>query len=393
MTNDTMGETAAGTTGGTTAGDMGHLGNAYGRFFTEIGTRADRPFKILAPMTTLSFGDVFIFASIAARVASAFDHSYCDFLVDHRRPYFKDILAFYPFAANVLVVQEEWSKLPFVALAGPARGLDWRHTDYHDLILTSGLLSAAHFEDLPQCALQIPQDHVAGLSDRLMRLGLRGDRWFCVMHWREPTYKFKAAPNPRDVDPQRYLPLIDHVIDDLGGQVVLLGHPEMTRPAPRDGLVDLAGIENTWVLQAFATSRARYFAGSPSGATGMAHAFLIPSAHLDVLDWYTGSPDDWALTPELRLPDGRYVRQDDLFQSGWMHSGRIAEAFAAGEAISMEKSSTVEMISTIDRIHRDTDAIVGWRPAQPPPLERANRIALPLQGTGRPRFIEMDKAP
>ena len=59
--------------------------------------------------------------------------------------------------------------------------------------------------------------------------------------------------------------------------------------APRDGLVDLAGIENSCVLQAFATSRARYIAGSLSGGTGMAHAFLIPSAHLDVLDCHTGA--------------------------------------------------------------------------------------------------------
>jgi hypothetical protein len=163
--------------------------------------------------------------------------------------------------------------------------------------------------------------------------------------------------------------------------------------APGDGLVDLAGIENSWVLQAFATSRARYFAGSPSGGTGMAHTFLIPSAHLDVLDCHTGGPDDWTLTPNLRLPDGRYVRQDDLFQSGGMNSKRIVEAFGTDEAISMEQSSIVKMITTIDRIHQDTKAFVGWRIAQPPPPERANHIALPLQGAFCLRFIEMDKAP
>ena len=139
--------------------------------------------------------------------------------------------------------------------------------------------------------------------------------------------------------------------------------------APRDGLVYLPGIENSWVLQAFATSRARYFVDLAAGAAGMAHAFLIPSAHFDVLDWYTGARDDWALTPNLRLLDGRYVCQDDLFQSGWMQSGRIGEALAADETISMEKSSTVEMITTIDRIHQDTEAIFGWQSAPPPPLE------------------------
>ena len=369
--------------------DPGHLKSSHGQFFTDIGTRADRPFKILAPITTLSFGDVFIYTSATARMASAFDHSYCSFLVDHRRPYFKDILAFYPFDATVLVVQEDWRQLPFVALAGPNSKLDSSEKTYHDLIMTSGFLSSAHFEDLPRCPLRVPERDIDRLTDTLTSLGLRHDHWFCTMHWREPNYRFKAVANPRDVDPSRYLPLIDHVIDALGGQVVLLGHPEMTQPRPRDGLINLATIKDSWVSQAFAMSRARFFAGSPSGATGMAHAFLTPSAHLDVLDWYTGGSNDWVLTPTVRTPDGQSVRQEDLFRSGWMQSNRIANALKEGVPLSLDRSSTEEMRRVIDRVCLETADSTGWRAPFPLPSRRPNRITLPPRGNAVPRFIDL----
>lgn len=366
-----------------------YLGNAYGRFYTGIGCREDRPFKILAPITTLSFGDTFVFASAAARVAAAFEYSHCRFLAHHSRPYFRDILSLHPFPSTVDIVETDWRQLAFSALVAPTQGLDWREAAYQDIVLTSAWLSPAHFGDLPRCPLVFPDPLAAALAESLLRMGLSDANWFCVLHWREPTYVYKASANLRDVDPQRYLPLIDHVIDELGGQVVLCGHPEMTRPKPRAGLVDLAGIANSWMLQAFATSRARFFAGSPSGITGVAHAFLTPSAHLDVLDWYTGEAEDWLMTPTLHLPDGRNLRGEDLFQSGWMHSMRIAKALRDGQLITQTKSETGEMIRALEQLFRDTQDVFGWRKPAPVPTKRPNALRFPPGGGYRPRFIPL----
>jgi putative glycosyltransferase (TIGR04372 family) len=366
-----------------------YLGNASGRFFTDVGSRADRPFKILAPITTLSFGDAFIFTSVATRIAAAFEYSHCRFLVDHSRPYLRDITSFHPFSSAVDVIDTDWRALPFAALAGPTRTLDWREPAYHDLVVTSVLQSSSQFADLPRCSLMIPDALTPSLTETLSQMGLVDDNWFCVIHWREPNYEYKAVANARDVDPRRYLPLIDHIIDVLDGQVVLCGHPEMTRPAAREGLVDLAGLENSWMLQAFATSRARFFAGSPSGATCMAHAFLIPSAHLDVLDWCTGCEDDWVVTPTVHLHDGRNLRQDDLFESGWMLTARITEALQAGEKITLTQCDTQEMFLAIEQLFRDTSDVQGWRSPEPPPLDRPNRLLFPPTGGSRPRFLPL----
>lgn len=368
----------------------GHLGNPYGRFFTGVGSRADRPLKLLVPITTHSFGDVFIYTSATARIAAAFAHTLTDFVIDTRRPYTRDILAMYPFPARVMTVPDDnWSALPFAALVGPALGLDPERDDYHDIVLTNLFMSSAHFGRTADCPLVIPADRVEGHTRDLLAAGLDPDRWFCVMHWREPTFRYKSVGNPRDADPAKFLPVIQHVIDRHGGQVVLLGHPEMSRPAPRPGLVDLAAIRDSWSLQAFAVSRARFFVGSPSGATGMAHAFLIPSAHVDVLDWYTGEPRDWVVTPTVRLPDGQELRQQALFESGWLHTSSIDAARKHGQRIDIKPCSIEHVIKAVDLVHRDTADVDGWRPLPVVPKVRRNILAIPPDGQAVPRFVPL----
>jgi hypothetical protein len=90
------------------------LSNNYGAFLTEIGSRRERPLKMLAPMMTQSFGDMFNFTAVAARYAVAFDHSFCSFLVDASRPYTRDIVAFYPFEHQVLTVNGSWGDIPLL---------------------------------------------------------------------------------------------------------------------------------------------------------------------------------------------------------------------------------------------------------------------------------------
>jgi len=276
-----------------------------------------------------------------------------------------------------------------LAVASGIQKLDWTEKNYHDLILTSALLSTAHVADLPRCALRVPAELSPGLDARLQSLGLKPDRWFATMHWREPSYEFKRVSNPRDADPRGFHPLVDFVIDALGGQVVLLGHPEMHRPAPREGLIDLAEVEHCWNLQAHAMANARFFAGSPSGALAMAHAFLIPAAQLDTMDWYAFIDHDIMLTPKLKLPNGVVLRQEEYFRSGWMQSAKITSALRDGIAIEIQKSTTDEMKRAIQQIYIETDGVTGWREPAATPTSRPNRIGFPPSGKLTPRFLDL----
>ena len=69
----------------------------------------------------------------------------------------------------------------------------------------------------------------------------------------------------RNGGPGSYRQAIDHIIDKLDCQVVQIGHPEMKPFPQRDGLVDISGIRNAFMLQAFALSRARFMIGGASG--------------------------------------------------------------------------------------------------------------------------------
>ena len=238
--------------------------------------------------------------------------------------------------------------------------------------------------------LVIPAKQDVWARGKIQEMGLRRDNWFCAMHWREPTYKYKAIKNYRDGDPTAFLRAVDYVIDELGGQVVQLGHPEMARRTPRQGYIDLSSLQDSWILQAAATRYARYFAGSASGATGMAHAFCIPSAHIDVLDWYTPLLGDCAVTPRVRIDGGPILRQQALFSSGMMSSHALTLAARQGREIEIVPSNTWEIVQAISQVHVATSEIQGWRKAiDDPVLSPTNGLTIPLPVYAEPLFVEL----
>jgi hypothetical protein len=145
----------------------------------------------------------------------------------------------------------------------------------------------------------------------------------------------------------------------------VLGHPELTRPAPRDGLVDLSALPDSWMLQSFAMSRSRYFAGSASAGSAMAFAFMVPATHLNATDWYVGEPEDRVLTPTVTLKDGRRLRLRELQQSGWLNSIRIRQGLETGDVVSVEHPDVGDMVRSVELIHAETAGLNGWRPEPP----------------------------
>jgi putative glycosyltransferase (TIGR04372 family) len=363
--------------------------NPYGRFYNGIGTWPDRPFKILLPMMAHSFGDVFILTACAARFATAFDHTHCSFLIDGLRPFTPDIVRMYPYPCSLFKVAGEWRDIEFLALAGLADKMDWRAQNYHDFILTTAFLSSGVASGYPACPLRIPEAMVPTLKQHLISRGLDPTRWFCTIHWREPTYAFKLGTTFRDVDPGPYHRLIDYVIDHLGGQVVQLGHPELTRHAPRQGLIDLSALPNSWLLQAYAVSRSRFFAGSASAGSAMSFALQVPAAHLNATDWYVGEAEDWVLTPTVVLRDGRRLRQVELYRSGWMNSVHLQRGLELGEVRFLSQPETPEILAVATRIHESTCAVTGWREPASPIGPRPNRIPTPTVPQDPPRFLEI----
>jgi putative glycosyltransferase (TIGR04372 family) len=369
--------------------DQAFLGNHYGRFVWDIGGRAERPFKVLAPIRSRSFGDVLFSYSSIARLVANFGFSHTDFIVTDSRPFTMDLAAYFPFPKKVFNLRDSFEKLTVNQLTDDLRKYETDSDAYHDFVALPSQLNAAVFWGLPRVALQIPDGQVDDATSQLIELGLDPDRWYCTIHWREPNYVHKPISNIRDSNPRTYLALIDHIIDDLGGQVVQLGHPEMHHRAARPGYVGLSSIPNSWQLQAFAVSRARFFVGSASGATALAQVFRTPSLHVDVIDWYTGEEQDWILTPTIGLGDGRKLRQEEFFHAGLMNSFTLNTMIEAGETVTLEQSTVGEICFGLAGLLIDTADVTGWRNPPANAHEPTNQVLLPASAQADLKFVKL----
>jgi len=369
--------------------DTAFLGNHYGRFIWNIGGRKERPFKVLAPIRARSFGDVLFGFSSIARFVANFDHSHTNFIIADSRAYVRDFAGYFPFPNKVFDLRDSFEKLAVSQLTDDLQKYDSTSDAYHDFVALPSLLNAAVFWGLPRVALQIPGSEADNATEKLIQLGLDPNRWYCTIHWREPNYVYKPISNIRDANPQTYLALIDHIIDDLGGQVVQLGHPEMHHHAGRPGYVALSGIPNSWKLQAFAVSRARFFVGSASGATALAQVFRTPSLHVDVIDWYTGEEHDWILTPTIGLQDGRKLRQRELFHAGLMNSFVLNAMMEAGETVTLEQSTVEEICFGLKGLLTETSDMLGWRAPLANTHTPTNQVLLPASAQADLKFLEL----
>ena len=306
----------------------------YHHYRLRIGEAPDRPFKMFVPLDALPFGDFVNAVSLAAQHAASFKHSMTTFAFVNDRPSKRAVLALYPrlWMAHPCKERDELARFNVLYFRPASRHeVDGKLTyrpaidviadpRWQDIFFPALHAHQAYNFDRPFVPFRISPKSAEPLHKQLVGLGLDAARWFCCLHYREPNYAWKRVSNLRDSDPNTYLPLIDHVIDRLGGQVVRLGHPEMRDRAPRAGFVDLAKVENSTPLQAYAASRARFSVMSPSGGACLVRAFNTPLGVTDACNWFEGvNEHEFLFTHTVVTPEGGELRQDELFESGLMN--------------------------------------------------------------------------
>ncbi len=358
------------------------------------GASPERPFRITLPLVAASFADQLFAVKTAAAIASNFSHSEAHLLSQAIMPYTADILELYPFPGIIRWFESprDWYPIRFYDGVGGVQqqqqsdGENWPEQDF---ILPPMMASQVTLRGPEDCPLVLPEAWHDDLDAQLQRLGLDPNHWFCCLHYREPTYTHKQVSNIRDVNPDNYLAVRDHVISELGGQVIRLGHPEMAPWPDREGFVDLSRLPASWRLQFRAMSQARFFIGSGSGATGIAVAFNIPSAHTDIGDFYTGRAEDILLTYEVVSPDGRRLMQQDLFDSGLFSVFDLQSNIRAGAPYRIRRNNIEELTTAARQIHARTADISGWRTPAEPKITGRNSFLWPPQSKIRPNFVDL----
>lgn len=329
----------------------------------------DRPFKILAALLDWNLGDFITRNIYAAALKMRFKRAKLTVYFRDDRPYKKDVLALNPYVDQVVFGTGTYG-LPIEVfnisgrfpLRGAEQFIDAGHRR-QDLFLVPSMMMAMdllRFEYLPVFA--IPEGKRSSLESRLVQLGLDPERWFCCVFYRQPNYSPRGAVPHRDVDDRAYETLVNWVIDELGGQVVRLGHPEMRRFPERRGYIDLGAVPDDFLLQATAISRARFMVMTPSGPSMLPGAFRVPCALTNAADFESVWHDSGiVLCRHLFDPNGRRVPLASLLRRGLLHSNMI-KRMVTDQGFHMLEN-TVEELKQVTRIlfERTTD-VPCWRP-------------------------------
>ena len=253
------------------------------------------------------------------------------------------------------------------------------------LVLSPRMISAIAEDcafEFVRC-LQIPEAREGELRTKLIAAGASENRWLVCIHVRQDGYRYRQPESPRSVDPEPFFQLADHIIDDLGGQVVCLGSANMV-PAPvRAYLIDLTKDED-FLLQAYALSRARFALVTDSGVQHVANGLGVPFAvtNLEMMGAVlTGRQGFPPYHDQHLLLSRRMLREDDV-------SGRPEQdgkMMSITDHIVMFDNTAADLHAITDRMLEMTDDCEGWRETYvEAAIEAVDNITFPMPGRSPP---------
>jgi len=314
-----------------------------------------------------ALGDFVKYHLTAASVARAIPDSRLYVIYRDDRPYKSLCTRLNPYVVDSAVLP------PDTAQVAP---LDWLDGDSPlprpDLLLTPSMLEINRCLGRPP-AFRFPDGEVEPLARRLRDHGVDPDRWFAVLHVRESGYTFrKGVDAARCADPLSYLPAIEALIEEHGGQVVRIGDSSMTELPAMAGLVDLSRTGD-FADQAFALSRARFFIGTDSGPTQLACAFKTPAATTNAVQFGVWNDGDVALAKRFRIPGGRRVSTGELMDMGALN----AHGKRPG-GLEQSDNTADELRAVAEHMLAATADSPAWRPPAKEVPAMPEEVVIPL---------------
>jgi putative glycosyltransferase (TIGR04372 family) len=369
--------------------------------YRDIGRSAERPFMIFATLLDTELGDLISKVVFLSTLKEQFDHA--RLIVRYRalRPYSAEVVSLSPNIDHATPLPGERPKWlarwfpdmrPWLPLGRGTLGREGKKEAFYDFVVIESMMNARNVHGFERPAvLRIPPEREDELHRRLVGLGLDPDRWYATVHYRGGNYGPKRNKSPiRNSDPENYRRLIDTIIDELGGQVVQLGHPELRPFPPRAGFVDLSRLANSFLLQAYAVCHSRFLVAGPSGPVALGWGFQVPIAVVDATDGHGGWGDSEQviLTHEVTTPDGRALMNRALFEAGLLDYVALARKIRDGENYRVRKNSAEELAAAARFLFERTADTEGWRPAlRRPAAARPNRFVWPPQTRENLRFL------
>ncbi len=335
-------------------------------------------FKIFAHLAPCPLGDFVDHAVLVSSIRAMFEDSelYVHFRND--RPYKRAITMCIPNAKWVYEEQDFGPGLPVgffnsnhgrpdfgVTMPDEARAAD--------LILSGSMLNHAMLNSIPTVPLEFPPI-LDSYKPLLCGLGLDPGKWVACVYWKQPGYMYRRDNAVRDIhDSSPYMETISHIVNDLGGQVVRLGHHKMAQPLIK-GVVDLAGAPIE--AQIYAATISRFMIASGSGPASFGPAFNVPTAVTDQnLCYGAWNNHDYIVTQSI-THGGETLSGFDAFQRGWL----FTDWSPKGE-VSYERNTAAQLIAVADEMFIATEDCPGWRANRPQTIARplSNVLEFPIR--------------
>jgi putative glycosyltransferase (TIGR04372 family) len=368
----------------------------------DVGRRADRPFMILATIADLSLGDLLCKIAFVSTVKDQFDHARLLVRYNDFRHYSSEVVSLSPNIDHAEGIRGELPKWlrPYIRdmrlwrpLASTITGSRRREEAFYDMVIVDSMMSShlLHtFDDVTP--LRVPGHLHDELTARLVELGLDTSAPFVVVHYRDGTYSLKSKNPVRNGEPESYKQAVDHIIDNLDCQVVQIGHPEMTPLPKRDRFIDLSRLPKSFMLQAFAVSKARFLLAGASGPAALGWALATPSA---IVDCCTATPpwghaEHFYLTQELTTPEGEKLRNRFLYERGLLDIGLVTKLLREKSGYSLRRCSGEELAAMASHVHARTSDVTHWRPDRPArPRQHPNFVVWPRQVDEKMTFVDV----
>jgi putative glycosyltransferase (TIGR04372 family) len=356
----------------------------------EPGSQS-RPIVIVALMLATTLGDFIEYNLFAASFKRQYRHARLIAYYRRDRPFKDGIIEMNTEIDEVWA--QEGQETVGAGYFDVAPGGD---TDRHaDIILTPSMMDRTKLPSLPSLArFQVPASKAEACEKELIEGGLDPTRWFCVLHYREPTFEGRGANADRDIDPEYPIEMTRYIITELGGQVVRVGHPEMAAFPAISGFVDLSRGSPDVQHQAAAVERSRFFLElSPSGPMALAPCLGVPVARCNalILSGPTSS-DSIVLNQHLVGPDGVTVPIQTSVEKNLLN-GVVMPTRLRDRGYRFRRNTLAEMQEVARNIVEITEGCPNWRVARSSEAaDTRDRVTWPIGSTWRHRVSGLSRA-
>ena len=310
------------------------------------------------------------------------------------RPFKNDILRYVPNMHRAIRVSGPQDFLPLdyfdtshgsITLADDAELRDIRAVD---ILLAGNMYGEPQMHCMPLPTLRAAPDLKQRGDEALLKLGVDPSRWIAAVYWKEAGYGDRGFHGARVVkDPIPYLAARRYIIENLGGQVVRLGHPSATETLDIPGFFDLAKLPDSHWLQMHAVSVSRFMIASASGPSAYGPAFDVPTAVTDQIELSGVWRDhDYIVTRGFYI-DGKEYRQMEAYEAG--HLDHASDWGEYGTKIPLRPNSIGELLDTVDEMYAVSGNCPGWRVPSPGTVifPKPNSFTLPAPRRQRPEFL------